>query len=50
MIVLFFRRSIAMPEDAQFMRTLVPAIHRVYGASSMQRLAIEIGLTEQGKN
>lgn len=46
-IVLCHGGPIAMPEDAQFMLTRVPAINGFYGASSMERLPTEIALTDQ---
>ncbi len=49
-IVLCHGGPIAMPDDAQFMMDRVPEIHGFYGASSMERLPVEIALTAQVRN
>ena len=46
-IVLCHGGPIAMPEDAQFMLDKLPQIDGFYGASSMERLPVEIAMTEQ---
>jgi predicted TIM-barrel enzyme len=38
---------IAMPDDAEFVLKSCAACHGFYGASSMERLPVEIALTEQ---
>lgn len=48
-IVLCHGGPIAMPEDAKFMLSRVPEIDGFYGASSMERLPVEIALTNQVK-
>ena len=46
-IVLCHGGPIAMPADAQFMLDKLPQIDGFYGASSMERLPVEIAMTEQ---
>lgn len=48
-LVLCHGGPIASPEDAQYVLERVPAIHGFYGASSMERLPVEVALTEQVK-
>ncbi len=49
-IVLCHGGPIAMPEDAQYMLRNVKGIDGFYGASSMERLPVEIALTAQVEN
>lgn len=46
-IVLCHGGPISSPEDAAFILKNTPGIHGFYGASSMERLPVEIALTEQ---
>ena len=46
-IVLCHGGPIAMPEDAEYVLSRTRGVHGFYGASSMERLPIEIALTEQ---
>ena len=46
-IVLCHGGPIAMPEDAEYVLTRTRGVHGFYGASSMERLPVEIALTEQ---
>ena len=46
-MVLCHGGPIAMPADAQFMLDRLPQIDGFYGASSMERLPVEIAMTEQ---
>ena len=46
-IVLCHGGPIAMPEDAQYVLHRTRNVHGFYGASSMERLPVEIALTEQ---
>src|SRR6266436_3953744 len=46
-IVLCHGGPIATPEDARFILGACPDCHGFYGASSMERLPVEIALTEQ---
>ena len=46
-ILLCHGGPIASPEDAAYILKSVPGIHGFYGASSMERLPVEIALTEQ---
>ena len=46
-IVLCHGGPIAMPDDAAFILKRTQACHGFYGASSMERLPVEIALTEQ---
>lgn len=48
-LVLCHGGPIAMPNDAQFVLDRLPEIDGFYGASSMERLPVEIALTEQVK-
>lgn len=48
-IVLCHGGPIAMPEDAQYVLTRTRGVHGFYGASSMERLPVEIALTEQAR-
>ena len=48
-IVLCHGGPIATPEDAAFILRSCPDCHGFYGASSMERLPVEIALTEQTK-
>jgi len=46
-IVLCHGGPIATPEDATFILKSCPDCHGFYGASSMERLPVEVALTEQ---
>jgi predicted TIM-barrel enzyme len=46
-IMLCHGGPISSPEDAAYILKAVPGIHGFYGASSMERLPVEIALTEQ---
>lgn len=46
-IVLTHGGPIAMPEDAQYVQSRVTGVHGFYGASSAERLPVEIAITEQ---
>jgi len=46
-ILLCHGGPISSPEDATYILKTVPGIHGFYGASSMERLPVEIALTEQ---
>jgi predicted TIM-barrel enzyme len=46
-ILLCHGGPICSPEDAAYILKSVPGIHGFYGASSMERLPVEIALTEQ---
>jgi predicted TIM-barrel enzyme len=46
-IVLCHGGPIAMPEDAAFILERVPDCHGFYGASSMERLPVEIAIRDQ---
>jgi len=46
-IVLCHGGPIAMPEDARYVLDRVPACHGFYGASSMERLPVEIAIKAQ---
>ncbi len=46
-ILLCHGGPISTPEDAAYILKAVPGIHGFYGASSMERLPVEIALTEQ---
>jgi len=46
-ILLCHGGPISSPEDAAYILKTVPGIHGFYGASSMERLPVEIALTEQ---
>jgi len=46
-IVLCHGGPIAMPQDAAYVLHRVPEIHGFYGASSMERLPVEIAMTQQ---
>ena len=48
-IVLCHGGPIAMPEDAEYVLTRTKGVDGFYGASSMERLPVEIALTEQVK-
>jgi predicted TIM-barrel enzyme len=48
-IVLCHGGPIAMPDDAQFMLRACRNCHGFYGARSMERLPVEIALTEQAR-
>jgi predicted TIM-barrel enzyme len=48
-IVLCHGGRIAAPEDAEFMLRSCAHCHGFYGASSMERLPVEIALTEQAR-
>ena len=48
-LVLCHGGPIATPEDAQFMLRSCRCCHGFYGASSMERLPVEIALTEQAR-
>ena len=49
-IVLCHGGPIAMPQDAEYILKNCRRCHGFYGASSMERLPVEIALTEQTKN
>ena len=49
-IVLCHGGPIAMPADAQKVLSACPDCHGFYGASSMERLPVEVALTEQTRN
>jgi predicted TIM-barrel enzyme len=49
-IVLCHGGPIAMPPDAEFVLKHCAACHGFYGASSMERLPVEIALTEQTRS
>jgi predicted TIM-barrel enzyme len=46
-IVLCHGGPIAMPDDAQYVLSRTKNVHGFYGASSMERLPVEIAITEQ---
>jgi len=46
-IVLCHGGPIAMPDDAEYVLQRVNGVHGFYGASSMERLPVEIAMTEQ---
>jgi predicted TIM-barrel enzyme len=46
-IILCHGGPIAMPDDAQFILERVDTCHGFYGASSMERLPVEIAIREQ---
>jgi predicted TIM-barrel enzyme len=46
-LVLCHGGPIAMPEDAQYVLSRTKNVHGFYGASSMERLPVEIAMTEQ---
>jgi predicted TIM-barrel enzyme len=46
-IILCHGGPIAMPDDAQYVLSRTSGVHGFYGASSMERLPVEIALTEQ---
>jgi predicted TIM-barrel enzyme len=46
-IVLCHGGPIAMPDDAQYVLSRTEGVHGFYGASSMERLPVEIAITEQ---
>jgi len=46
-ILLCHGGPISSPEDAAYILKTVPGLHGFYGASSMERLPVEIALTEQ---
>mmetsp|Transcript_42244 Transcript_42244/g.70251 ORF Transcript_42244/g.70251 Transcript_42244/m.70251 type:complete len:127 (-) Transcript_42244:45-425(-) len=46
-LILTHGGPISMPEDAQYVQDRVPGLHGFYGASSMERLPVEQGITEQ---
>jgi predicted TIM-barrel enzyme len=46
-IVLCHGGPIAMPDDAQYVLGRTKNVHGFYGASSMERLPVEIAITEQ---
>ncbi len=48
-IVLCHGGPIATPDDAQFMLRACRSCHGFYGASSMERLPVEVALTEQAR-
>ncbi len=48
-IVLCHGGPIATPDDAQFMLRACRCCHGFYGASSMERLPVEVALTEQAR-
>lgn len=49
-IILCHGGPIAMPADAQKVLAACPGCHGFYGASSMERLPVEVALTEQTRN
>jgi len=46
-LVLCHGGPISQPEDAQYIQTNVNGIHGFFGASSMERLPVEVAITEQ---
>jgi predicted TIM-barrel enzyme len=46
-ILLCHGGPVSSPEDAAYILKTVPGIHGFYGASSMERLPVEVALTEQ---
>ena len=46
-IILCHGGPLAMPDDAQYVLSRTRGVHGFYGASSMERLPVEIALTEQ---
>merc|ERR1711971_745548 len=46
-IVLTHGGPIAMPDDAQYVQSRVTGVHGFYGASSAERLPVELAITEQ---
>ncbi len=46
-IVLCHGGPIAMPQDAQYVLARTRAVHGFYGASSMERLPVELAITDQ---
>ena len=46
-IVLVHGGPVAQPEDAEFILQNTKNCHGFYGASSMERLPVEVALTEQ---
>ena len=46
-IVLCHGGPIAMPEDAEFILNSTSGVHGFYGASSMERLPVEVAIAEQ---
>ena len=46
-LVLCHGGPIAEPEDAQFVLSRTTGVHGFYGASSMERLPVEVAITEQ---
>ena len=46
-IVLCHGGPIAMPEDARYILSRVPGCHGFYGASSMERLPVEVAIKQQ---
>ena len=46
-IILCHGGPISSPDDAAYILKEVPGIHGFYGASSMERLPVEVALTEQ---
>merc|ERR1712151_1314404 len=46
-LVLTHGGPIAMPEDAQYVQSRVNGVHGFYGASSAERLPVEVAITEQ---
>ena len=49
-IVLCHGGPISMPEDAKFVLQRTRNVHGFYGASSMERLPVELAITEQVRN
>jgi predicted TIM-barrel enzyme len=48
-IILCHGGPISMPDDASYILRETPGIHGFYGASSMERLPVEVALTDQTK-
>ncbi len=46
-IILCHGGPISSPDDASYILKQLPNIHGFYGASSMERLPVEVALTEQ---
>merc|ERR1712228_1154118 len=46
-LVLTHGGPISMPEDAQYVQLKCVGVHGFYGASSMERLPVEVAITEQ---
>jgi predicted TIM-barrel enzyme len=47
MLIICHGGPIAEPEDARYILDITEGVHRFLGASSIERLAVEKGITEQ---